>query len=102
VDELISVVHVSTRRIVERVAGETANPVVMAGKSPHTVVLSEEQRAELERHAVAYSGPFRDVMRAKAILYAADGPRIRRSRCGLMCPASRCRIGEDGSVRKAC
>ena len=45
----------------------------MAGKSPHTVVLSEEQRAELERRAAAYSGPFRDVVRAKAILHAADG-----------------------------
>ena len=37
------------------------------------MVLSEEQRSELERRAAAYSGPFRDVMRAKAILYAADG-----------------------------
>src|SRR2546423_13888267 len=45
----------------------------MAGKSPHTVVLTEEQRVELERRAAAYSGPFRDVMRAKAILYAAEG-----------------------------
>ncbi len=45
----------------------------MAGKSPHAVVLTEEQRVELERRAAAYSGPFRDVMRAKAILYAAEG-----------------------------
>jgi transposase-like protein len=37
------------------------------------VVLTGEQRAELERRAAAYSGPFRDVMRAKAIVYAADG-----------------------------
>jgi transposase-like protein len=35
--------------------------------------MSEEQRAELERRAAAYSGPFRDVVRAMAILYAADG-----------------------------
>ncbi len=47
--------------------------VVMAGKSPHTVHLIEQQRAELERRAAAYSGPFRDVVRAKAILYAAEG-----------------------------
>ena len=45
----------------------------MAGKSPYTVVLTERQRSELQRRAAAYSGPFRDVMRAKAILYAADG-----------------------------
>ena len=45
----------------------------MAGKSPYAVVLTGEQRTELERRAAAYSGPFRDVVRAKAILYAADG-----------------------------
>jgi hypothetical protein len=28
----------------------------MAGKSPHTVVLTKEQRSELERRAAAYSG----------------------------------------------
>jgi len=45
----------------------------MPQKSPHTVVLSEEQRRELERRAAAYSGPYRDVTRAKAILLAAEG-----------------------------
>jgi transposase len=45
----------------------------MAGRSPYAVVLSDEQRRELERRAAAYSGPHRDVVRAKAILYAADG-----------------------------
>jgi len=46
---------------------------VMAQTSPHRVVLSDEQRRELERRAGAYSGPYRDVVRAKAILLAADG-----------------------------
>ena len=45
----------------------------MAQASPHQVVLTGEQRVELERRAAAYSGPYRDVMRAKAILLAADG-----------------------------
>jgi DNA-binding CsgD family transcriptional regulator len=45
----------------------------MAQRSPHRVVLSDEQRRELERRAAAYSGPYRDVVRAKAILLAADG-----------------------------
>jgi hypothetical protein len=45
----------------------------MPQKSPHTVVLSKEQRRALERRAAAYSGPYRDVMRAKAILLAAEG-----------------------------
>jgi DNA-binding CsgD family transcriptional regulator len=45
----------------------------MAQTSPHRVVLSDEQRRELERRAAAYSGPYREVVRAKAILLAADG-----------------------------
>ena len=46
---------------------------LMAQTSPHQVVLSDEQRRELERRAAAYSGPYRDVVRAKAILLAAEG-----------------------------
>jgi transposase len=45
----------------------------MPQTSPHQVVLTEEQRRVLERRAAAYSGPYRDVVRAKAILLAADG-----------------------------
>src|SRR5436190_859935 len=45
----------------------------MAQRSPHQVVLSDEQRCELERRAAAYSGPYRDVVRAKAILLAVGG-----------------------------
>jgi len=45
----------------------------MPQTSPHQVVLSDEQRWALERRARAYSGPHRDVVRAKAILLAADG-----------------------------
>jgi hypothetical protein len=46
---------------------------VMAQTSPHKVVLDDAQRRELERRAAAYSGPYRDVVRAKAILLAAEG-----------------------------
>jgi hypothetical protein len=45
----------------------------MAQRSPHQVVLSEEQRRELERRAAAYSSPHRNVVRARAILLAAEG-----------------------------
>ena len=45
----------------------------MAQTSPHQVVFSDEQRRELERRAAAYSGSYRDVVRAKAILLAAEG-----------------------------
>src|SRR5215216_134673 len=59
--------------MLEGLSGAAANLVVMAGKSPYEVALSDEQRRELERRAAAYSGPHRDVVRAKAILYAAEG-----------------------------
>jgi DNA-binding CsgD family transcriptional regulator len=45
----------------------------MAQRSRYQVVMSEVQRRELERRAAAYSGPYRDVVRAKAILLAAEG-----------------------------
>jgi DNA-binding MarR family transcriptional regulator len=45
----------------------------MAQESPHQVVLSDGQRRELERRAARYSGVHRDVVRAKAILLAAEG-----------------------------
>ncbi len=45
----------------------------MAQASPHQVVLDDALRRELERRAAAYSGPYRDVVRAKAVLLAAEG-----------------------------
>jgi DNA-binding CsgD family transcriptional regulator len=41
--------------------------------SPYRVVLSSEQERELARRAAAYSAPHRDVVRAKALLLAAEG-----------------------------
>jgi transposase-like protein len=45
----------------------------MAGRSPYGIVLSEAERAELEHRAACYSRPFREVQRAKLVLYAAAG-----------------------------
>lgn len=45
----------------------------MPRTSPLTVELSTEDRAELEARAHRYSLPYRDVMRAKIILLAAEG-----------------------------
>ena len=68
------VVHAITWRMnLEESGGVRRIWLAMAGKSPHAVVLTEDQRGELGRRAVAYSGPYRDVVRAKAILYAAEG-----------------------------
>ena len=45
----------------------------MPQRSPYQVVLTGEQRRELDRRAAKYSSPHRDVVRAKAVLLAADG-----------------------------
>jgi Helix-turn-helix domain len=47
--------------------------VVMAGRSRYQIVLSDEERRELEHRAACYSRPHREVLRAKLVLYAAEG-----------------------------
>src|SRR5207244_2666605 len=42
-------------------------------KSPFVIVLSSEERAELERRVACYTLPHKVVQRAKMILYAAGG-----------------------------
>jgi transposase len=45
----------------------------MPRRSPYEVDLSEEERVELERRARKYSSPYRDVVRARIVLMAAQG-----------------------------
>jgi len=45
----------------------------MPRRSPYVVRLSAEQRRELEARARRYTLPYRDVVRAKIVLMAADG-----------------------------
>lgn len=47
----------------------------MPRQSPYTITLTARERAELEALAVRYTSPYRDVVRAKIILYAAAGLR---------------------------
>ena len=42
-------------------------------RRPAEIVLSAEERGELERRAACYSLPHKVVQRAKLVLYAADG-----------------------------
>jgi transposase len=42
-------------------------------KSPYLLDLTPDQRAELEGRARRYTLPYRDVVRAKIVLMAADG-----------------------------
>ena len=45
----------------------------MTRKSPYVLELSAEQRRELEARARRYTLPYRDVVRAKIVLMAAEG-----------------------------
>jgi len=47
----------------------------MPRESPYVLHLSASDRAALEATARAYTSPYRDVLRAKIILYAVDGLR---------------------------
>ena len=43
--------------------------------SPFNIELSPEERKHLEEMAGKYTSPYRDVIRAKIVLYAAEGLR---------------------------
>lgn len=45
----------------------------MPRKSPFSIVLAEEERAVLETQARRYTASYREVVRAKIVLYAAAG-----------------------------
>jgi transposase len=45
----------------------------MAGKSPYEIHLTRQQRRALERQAAKYASPYREVLRAKIVLFAAQG-----------------------------
>ncbi len=47
----------------------------MPRESPYRIELSQNERERLERVAHKYTSSYRDVIRAKIILYAADGLR---------------------------
>jgi transposase len=56
----------------EGLPGRAAKWEPMARQAPQ-IVLSGEERAELERRAACYTLPHKVVQRAKLVLYAADG-----------------------------
>ena len=45
----------------------------MARESPYRIELSQSERERLEAVARKYTSPYRDVIRARIMLYAADG-----------------------------
>src|ERR1700749_624153 len=53
--------------------GSPAERGSMPRKSPYTLKLSRDERRELEARARRYTLPYRDVVRAKIVLMAAEG-----------------------------
>ncbi|MBA2556029.1 MAG: helix-turn-helix domain-containing protein [Chloroflexi bacterium] len=47
----------------------------MSRRSPFVIELDPAERAELEARSRTYTLPYRDVMRARIVLYAAEGLR---------------------------
>lgn len=47
----------------------------MSRRSPYVVVLTANERERLQAMARRYTSPYRDVVRAKIVLYAAQGLR---------------------------
>jgi transposase len=45
----------------------------MPRKSPYTLLLGIEEKEQLEAIARKYTSPYRDVMRAKVVLFATQG-----------------------------
>lgn len=45
----------------------------MPRTSPYVIKLSSSERAQLEAVAHQYTSPYRDVVRARIVLYAAEG-----------------------------
>ena len=45
----------------------------MPQKSPYTILLDTNERSRLQHMAARYTSPYREVIRAKIILLAADG-----------------------------
>ena len=63
----------------------------MLRKSPYTIKLTREEREILEQRSRRYTLPYRDVIRAKIILLAAEGleEEPRRGRPAGFSPSGR-------------
>ena len=64
----------------------------MPQTSPYSITLADAERAELEARARRYTSPYSDVVRARIVLYAADGLATTKSRHawtrhGRWCPS---------------
>lgn len=59
---------------------------LMPRKSPYNVLITDEERRQLQEMAGRYTSPYRDVVRAKVILFAAQGLANKEIACRLDLP----------------
>ena len=59
--------------------------MIVPRTSRHVIELSVEERAELERRGRAVTAPWREVQRARMILYAAEGAQDKEIAARLDC-----------------
>jgi hypothetical protein len=74
----------------------------MAGRSGFVIELSDEERAELERRIACYTLRHKVVMRAKMILYAAEGQPPVADSAPLSGLVSEPKTHGDGWQRAGC
>jgi len=73
----------------------------MPRECPYQLELSEDERQALEAMARRYTSPYRDVLRAKSVLYAAEG--LRNDRIADRHPRARLSAsGASASSSPAC
>ena len=74
----------------------------MARTSRYRIELSEQDRRELERRAATPTFPYRDVQRARLILYAAEGMQDKDIAVRCDChPEVVSASGDEGSASRA-
>jgi hypothetical protein len=70
----------------------------MPRSSPYVIVLTDQERAHLEATARRYTSPHRDVLRARIVLYAAQGLRNDEIAARLDTHARSCPNGANAST----
>ena len=73
----------------------------MPRTSPYRIVLTEDERRHLETTARRYTSPYREVVRARIVLYAAEGLGNDEIAARLDTPARWSPSGASGSATSA-
>jgi DNA-binding CsgD family transcriptional regulator len=73
----------------------------MPQTSPYRLTLTDAERTELEARARRYTSPYSEVVRARIVLYAAEGMGNDEIAARLDTPGRWCRNGANDSLTNA-